>query len=583
MTPNSSHTNLPTLPSCLAKLSCPRPSIPILTSATSLLDLLSLLLRHAQWVATMNHRRLDKAEQDQVNNLLSARVRGPRRHANRVKDRRVANSDDVSPSTVQSTNESPPQRSTTPIDSVPEPLRQQPASPVHAAIEPPLPNDLKSISSAESPVREPSEPPPTNHSVILASSAEQATTAISTTIASPALRARTPESVLRRPTFSPITPTRFDPAIDAAAEYVDEQPASEKNVATDTTPVRRPNRLIAAATVSEEDVTNQDVNKPGATDSALPSLGLGGLRSDEDTDANVTRVPFDLGGISTPYTIAVANIPAYVSVASDPTNSGDFYDTLGVKECLLSDIATFDKMQLVVKAKFGRELSRLHYPAEVQISCYTLQTVGFGRLIVEGDVFNTAFNPTQYNTLMPGLRALHKPIYLQVCVFDDRNQVFKDHDRAMSLFRTRTYSVGDVLQLRAPSPGSDSDDEADSEEDVKISLRRYRELLRAERDVPRLDWSVKYEKRERKRAWERLQEVEEEVERRRRWLDDEDDVRPATEECETGKPAKKKAKQGKGKGKAMKKPVREQVYVEDSDSEELPVEPDDPDDGDYQG
>ena len=582
MTPKSSHTNLPTLPSRLAKLFCPRPSIPALTSATSLRDPLRLLLRHTHCVVTMDHRRLEKVEQDQVNSLLSAGVRGSRRHANRVKDRRAANTDAVSPKTVQSTSKRPPPRHTTAVDSIPEPLRQQPASPVDAANELALPNALHSISSAESPVQEPTEPLPPNYRVTLTRSAERATTAISTTIGYPGPRALTPESGLRRPTFSPITPTRFDPGTDAAAEFVDDQPASEKNVATDTTPVRRPNRLIAATTVGEEDVTNQDVNKPAAIGSALPSLGLGGRQSDGDTDASVTRVPFDIGGISTPYTITVANIPAYVSVASDPTNSGDFHDILGVKECLLSDIATFDEMQLVVKAKFGLELNRLHHPAEVQVSCYTLQTVGFGRLIVEGDVFNTAFNPTQYDTLMPGLRALHKPIYLQVCVFDDRNQVFKDYDRAISLFRTRTYSVGDVLQLRAPSPGSDSGEEGDSDGDVKITKRRYRELLRIERNVPRMHMSLKYKKRERKRAWERLQEVQEEVERRRRWLDDEEDVIPATEECEVSEPAKKKAKQGKGKEKAVKKPVCEQVCVDDSDSEELPVEPDDPDDGDYQ-
>ena len=47
-------------------------------------------------------------------------------------------------------------------------------------------------------------------------------------------------------------------------------------------------------------------------------------------------------------------------------------------------------MQMVVKAKFARELNRLHYPANTQVFCYTLQTVGFGGVVVNGDAFNTA-------------------------------------------------------------------------------------------------------------------------------------------------------------------------------------------------
>ena len=183
---------------------------------------------------------------------------------------------------------------------------------------------------------------------------------------------------------------------------------------------------------------------------------------------------------------------------------------------------------------------------------------------------------------MPELRALHKPIYLQVCVFDHRNKVFKDQEQANKLAQTKVYPFGDALQVRAPSPGSDSDDEGESDGDVNITLRRYRELLRAERDVPRLDKSLKYEKRERKRAWERLQEFKEELEHLRRLSNDGKDSISATEEPEPSKPPKKKAKQGKGKGKALRKPVREQVYLEDSDSEDLPVEADNPGDGDYE-
>ena len=356
----------------------------------------------------------------------------------------------------------------------------------------------------------------------------------------------------------------------------------KRSTPSSITPAGTVQGLDATVASINNTVNGQDNDEQPQSNTTLATLGPGSRQAEEDTITGATSAPAHKS-VDSP------DIAAFISVASD-TGQGAFRDIAGVQSCQLSELATLEQVHHVVHARFGHELSRLHYPYEIKVCCYKLQIPDRSSYVAVRK-YRKAVGPYEYHEIISELRARNKPVRLQVCVFDERDPVFKQAESGFMLaeeVQKEKQLKGAFLRIRASSPGSSDGDEGDSDEEVKITERRYRQLRGLEKEAARIRISEAYEKRMKMEYWQQNQDLKAELRRVRGVSEDEDSRVSAVEESDVSEPPRKKA----NKAEEVEETMEEQEDSENSGSESLVesesssseafVESDDSEDEDYQ-